>query len=221
MSTREDFTPERMPRTIDQVCPYKGNTWKLSFADAPDELVFLHVSVVQHCQLQAGMTLTAAQWTRVRRLETFRKAYQHACYLLDQRGYSYQGLFRKLTPKYEEAVCYAVVNRLVKNGLLNDWRYAEQAAHYYVETKKFGFRRAYQAMRAKGLLDEQIRAALAPYADRMTEILQTLVTGRFAPYFADPADRKQVEKGKAALVRRGYGFSEIQQALVAAHDEEK
>ena len=91
--------------------------------------------------------------------------------------------------------------------------YAEQTAHYYVEVKHFGLHRARQEMRRRGLLDSHITQALEPYARQLEENLQALVAGKYAACFADPRDRKQIEKGKAALVRRGYGFGEINRAV--------
>ena len=97
--------------TITTLAAHKGNTWKLELDDS-GELYFLHVSVVQRCGLQKGMTLTPQQWEQVQTTELARKAYQYACFLLDRRGYSYQEMFRKLEPKYPQSVCYATVDRL-------------------------------------------------------------------------------------------------------------
>ena len=112
--------------TITTLAAHKGNTWKLELDDS-GELYFLHVSVVQRCGLQKGMTLTPQQWEQVQTTELARKAYQYACFLLDRRGYSYQEMFRKLEPKYPQSVCYATVDRLAKFGQINDRAYAGTA----------------------------------------------------------------------------------------------
>ena len=49
--------------TITTLAAHKGNTWKLELDDS-GELYFLHVSVVQRCGLQKGMTLTPQQWIK-------------------------------------------------------------------------------------------------------------------------------------------------------------
>lgn len=198
---------------------HKGNTWKLELDDS-GELYFLHVSIVQRFQLRQDMELTEGAWEKVQQAELSRKAYQHACYLLDNRGYSYQEMFHKLEPKYPEAVCYAVVNRLAKYGLINDRVYAEQMAHHYVEVKHFGLYRARQEMRRRKLLDAQIDAALEPYEELTGEILMELIRRKYRKYFLDPEDRKTVEKGKAALVRQGYGFTQINAAVRSFFEEE-
>ena len=205
--------------TITLLKPYKGNTWELELDDS-GELQFLHVQIVTRFQLRTGMELTPEQWQTVQESELSRKAYQHACYLLDRRGYSYMEMFRKLEPKYPQSVCYATVDRLAKFGQINDRAYAEQLAHHYVEVKHFGLRRARQEMYRRGLLDEHITEALEPYEDEVTGgILEELVAGKYRKYFLDPDDRRTIEKGKAALVRQGYRFGEINAAVQAFLEE--
>ena len=83
-------------------------------------------------------------------------------------------------------------------------------------------RRAFQEMRRRGLLEEHISEALAPYEDEVTgEILAELVEGKYRKYFLDPDDRRTMEKGKAALVRRGYRFREINAAVRAFLEEQE
>ncbi len=197
---------------ITTLSPYKGNTWQLALDDSK-ELYFLHVSIVHKFHLEEGEVLEESQWEQICLAEQERKGYSYACYLLDIRSYSYQEMFHKLETKYEEEACFAIVDRLAANGLIQDARYAEQKAYYYIEGKRFGFHRARQEMRRRGLLDSHIEAALAPYTERTEEILEELIAGKYQRYFSDPSDQKQIEKGKAALVRQGYGFAEINRAV--------
>ena len=129
-------------------------------------------------------------------------------------------MIRKLERIYPQSVCFATVDRLAKFGLINDRAYAEQLALHYVEVKHFGLRRARQEMYRRGLLDEHITEALEPYEDEVTGgILEELVAGKYRKYFLDPDDRRTIEKGKAALVRQGYRFSEINAAVQAFLEE--
>ena len=89
-----------------------------------------------------------------------------------------------------------------------------------MEVKHFGLRRARQEMYRRGLLDEHITEALEPYEDEVTGgILEELVAGKYRKYFLDPDDRRTIEKGKAALVRQGYRFGEINAAVQAFLEE--
>lgn len=197
---------------------HKGETWKVEF-DHSGQLHFLHVSTVYAFSLALGMTLTASQWEAVWAAELGRKAYRHGQFLLDRRGYSFRELYHKLEEKYPPEVCLAVVQRLAKAGLLNDWRYAEQLAHRYIVVRRYGLYRARLEMRRRELLDEQIDAALAPYADKMEDVVLELMETKLRRYFADPGDYKMLEKGKAALARRGFSYGEIKGALERAELE--
>ena len=81
-----------------------------------------------------------------------RRAYERACYLLDDRDYSYAMLYRKLLQTYRDKdLCRSTCDRLVRNGLIDDRRYAEKCAEYLVERKKYGIYRAKQEMLHRGL----------------------------------------------------------------------
>ena len=138
-----------MRMTLTTVKPYKGTTWQLEL-DNSGELYFVQAEIVQQFGLQKDMTISEEEWEQVQQAELVRKAYSRACFLLDYRGYSYQEMFRKLEQNYPESVCYEVTDRLAENGLINDRKYAEQAAHHYVAVKHFGFRRARMEMRRRG-----------------------------------------------------------------------
>ncbi|MCC8110751.1 MAG: RecX family transcriptional regulator [Ruminococcus sp.] len=205
---------------ITTLSPYKGNTWKIAFDDE-ETLYFLNVSVVEKFSLKKEMEISEQEWERICNAELCRKAYSRACYLLDYRGYSYQEMYHKLEKTYPSAVCFAVVNRLAKQGLINDHRYAEQLAYRYIIVKGYGFQRAKQEMRRRELLDAQIDEALEPFAERTLEILAERVAEKYAKYFADASDRQQIEKGKAALVRQGYSFGEVNRAVKTYLEEQE
>ncbi len=197
---------------ITTLSAHKGETWKIAFDDS-DDLQFLHVSIVYAFHLKPGMELSESAWQQVWEAELCRKAYRYGCFLLDRRGYSFREMYHKLEPKYPPEVCLTAVRRLAQGGMINDRVYAEQLAHHYVEVKHYGFYRAKQEMRRRELLDEQIDAALSPYADQMEDVAYELVETKLRRYFEDPSDRKMIEKGKAALARRGFTYGQIKAAV--------
>ena len=94
-------------------------------------------------------------------------------YLLDVRDYTYVELFKKLKPNYPEEICYKVLNRLCEIGCINDRRYAEKYARYLCEVKKFGFFRAREEMKKRGLPQQLISEYLEPFEE--TEVCEILV----------------------------------------------
>ncbi len=144
-----------------------------------------------------------------------RRGFQRALYLLDRQGYSYQMMFRKLNQNYQEEVCYAIMNKLCDIGAVNDWKYAESAAQKAAEVKRYGPRRISQILYQKGIPKTVIDKTLLPYMDEELQIenILWLLNRKYEKLLTDPDDRQKVEKCKAALVRMGYGFSVISEAV--------
>ncbi len=68
-------------------------------------------------------------------------------------------------------------------------------------------------MRRKGLDDELIDEALADYEEETDAQLAALLERKYAADLQDPTDQKRINRVKAALVRRGYGYDAIRCAL--------
>jgi regulatory protein len=144
-----------------------------------------------------------------------RRAYQRALYLLDGQGYSYHMLFTKLVRNYDEEVCYEVLDRLAYHGLINDWKYAEQTARRAFEAKLYGPRRIREILYQKGIPSAVSDKTLLPYMDEELQLenVLRLMNKKYSRLLEDKNDRQKVEKCKAALVRMGYGYSVIGEAV--------
>lgn len=202
---------------ITNVSKYKGSTYMIEFEDRETE--FLNYRTVTQFNLKAGASLPLSAWEQIREEEQFRKATERALYLLDYKDYSYIDLFHKLEKNYSEEVCYRVMDKMVEMGTINDRRYAEGLARHYVEIKKFGRYRAFREMRGKGLTAEVAERALEPYEDSYYERLYELIEKKYARYILDDEDGKGVTKVKNALVRYGYSYDLIKEAISSFIEE--
>lgn len=142
-----------------------------------------------------------------------RHALQQAMRWLQYRPYTYKGMFQRLLPQYGETVSFTVMARLTEMGLINDYQYAQQMAHSVIEHKQYGLRRAREILLQKGIPKNVIAAVLLPYEETISERLQQLIHRRYAEKLTNREDRKTIEKVKASLVRKGYGFSEVNAAI--------
>ncbi len=174
------------------------------------EPLFINVDVLNGYHLQKDMTLPESAVLEIVHANDFRRAKERALYLLDERDYSYIELYKKLERNYDEDICLEVCNRLSEIGCINDRRYSERLAEYYCVTKRFGLRRAREEMRKRGISNELITEALYPYEDTVPDRISELIEKKYARYLTD---EKGVQKVKAALVRQGYSFSEVNKAL--------
>lgn len=196
---------------ITDITPYKGSVLRVELADA--DPLFLHRDIAADFHLKPGLELPEGALEEIRIASQKRRAYERALYLLDVRAHGFAELFEKLEQNYEEEVCYWVLGRLVKLGMINDRRYAASLAEKYVTVRHYGLYRAKQEMRRKGLDDELIDDALSAYAEETDAQLAALLERKYAPELQDPTDLKRINRVRAALVRRGYGYNAIRCAL--------
>lgn len=197
---------------ITSIKQYKGSTYEVELDE--NRKIYLHADIITDFGLFSGKTLERTELRKIIYASNSRRAFQYALHLLDYRDYSYKEMFGKLEKTYKnEDMCFAIMNKLVKIGVINDVRYAEKLARKYVESKRFGFYRAKREMVAKGLDSDTAEDALEAYADCSEENLEWLLEKKYSRLLTDSADRKSIEKVKSALVRYGYGFDEINRAV--------
>ncbi|MCD7824052.1 MAG: recombination regulator RecX [Oscillospiraceae bacterium] len=200
--------------TITSIEKYKGSTMRIDFDEG--EPLFINIDVLNEYHLQKDIAVPQSAIDQIVHSNDFRRAKERALYLLDERDYSYIELYKKLERNYSEDICLEVCNRLSEIGCINDRRYSERLAEHYCQTKRFGLRRAREEMRKRGISNELITEALYPYEDTASERIAELIDKKYARYLTD---EKGVQKVKAALVRQGYSFSEVNKALAEYESE--
>ncbi|MBR5682034.1 MAG: RecX family transcriptional regulator [Ruminococcus sp.] len=197
---------------ITSVTRYKGSTYEAELDDG--RKLYLHADIITDFGIRAGMETDRDTLRKIVYASNFRRAYQRALYLLDYRDYTYSEMFEKLIGNYKsEPLCTAVMKRLTEHGFIDDVRYAERMARKLVEIKRFGYRRCKRELMQKGLSEFIAVDALEAYGDTFGENLSELLRAKYSRYLTDREDRKTIEKVKSALVRYGYGFTEINKAV--------
>lgn len=199
---------------ITGVSKYKGMTYMIEFEQG--EPAFLNFEIVSAYNLKAGVSLPLSAWEKIVFDNEFRKAKERALYLLDYRDYSYIELYKKLEKNYSEEICDAVMDKMVELGTINDKRYAQGLARTYTEVRKYGYYKAFQMMRQKGLTKAVIDEALAEYEEGTYERLYELVERKYLRYLSD---EKGGNKVKNALVRAGYSYDVIKEVLRDIEEE--
>ena len=194
------------------VKPYKGSTYEAVLDD--ERRIYLHIDIITDFGIHSGMECDRAQLKKIIYASNFRRAYQFALHCLDYRDYSAKEMTRKLTDTYKNPdLCSAVVRKLIDNSIIDDARFAEKLARKFVESRKFGYRRAKREIIMKGIDEFTADDALAVYDSAFADNLMLLLESKHSRLLTDSSDKKSVEKVKCALVRYGYGFDEINQAI--------
>ena len=98
---------------------------------------------------------------RPRQLEIEAELYDSAIKILMRRAHSVSEMKKALTRRCEdEKLVRVVVDRLKRENLLDDARYARQFTRYRTESRKYGQFRIARDLRARGVPDRHIAAAL-------------------------------------------------------------
>ena len=134
---------------------------------------------------------------------------EKAVTLLSYRAHSRKELSDKLKHKTgcKEAELEEVLNRLEELGFLNDRIYASSVVRSCAR-KGYGAQRALSELARRGIPKELREEALADMPET-DGTLEQLIRGRLR----NPANRDEVRKVSAAMVRRGYTWDEIRHAI--------
>ena len=158
------------------------------------------------------MSLFDEEETELEYNSEYGRARKRAMYLLGARDYSSSALKEKLLNNYSEDTAERVVEDMKSYGFLDDEEYARKLASSLINGKKYGFYRAKTEMKRKGVEELTAEQALAEYEkEDYSQQLVSLIEKKYADKIQDGDDRRRTV---SALARRGYGFSEIKEAVL-------
>lgn len=143
-----------------------------------------------------------------------RLAFNSAMFSLDLRDHSEREMRNKLSRKFDENSVNEAVEKLVDLGLLNDRRYAENLTRELFERKKYGKNRVRNELFRRGIASDIINDVIEDYENENdTDNVKTIVDIIRKKYYNKLVDEKSRQKVVAALVRLGFSFSDIRQAM--------
>ena len=148
--------------------------------------------------------------------ESTQDCYPAALRLLTGQDYTELALKEKLKARgFRAQEAQAATDRLVREGYLNDRRYAERFIASVRETGKFTGHRLFQELRRRGVPAELIDELLQEPPDEDDEFKKAcaLVSRRYGAFDAGSADDREVRRVAGFLQRRGYRTALISRLL--------
>ena len=164
--------------------------------------------------LQKGAEVSPERLETLRQEDELRSARERALDLLSAAEQTSGTLRQKLLRWYGEEAVEAAVLRMEELGLINDLDYGRRYAADAVNLRGWPRRRIAMELQKKGVPAEVIEEALADITEE-TEI-ETACRLLEGPYRGRLRDRKERDKVKAALQRRGFSYEVIRQAVSRA-----
>ena len=164
--------------------------------------------------LQKGAEVSPERLETLRQEDELRSARERALDLLSAAEQTSGTLRQKLLRWYGEEAVEAAVLRMEELGLINDLDYGRRYTADAVNLRGWPRRRIAMELQKKGVPAEVIEEALADITEE-TEI-ETACRLLEGPYRGRLRDRRERDKVKAALQRRGFSYEVIRQAVSRA-----
>ena len=174
-----------------------------------DEAYFYSLNLKENDELTADelkdITLKAGE----------RRAYNYAVSLLSRREHTVKEITDKLNRKGYGQFAPKITERLALEGYLSDERFAGLYVRELINYKGYGRRRIKDELFRKGISKEIADDVLAEI-ELPENRLYELIEKKYIKYLDD---EKGIQKTINALLRLGYSYSEIRDALKKIADE--
>lgn len=156
-----------------------------------------------------------------RQLQTESELYDAAIKTLMRRAHSVHEMKKALARRCEdEKLVKTVLDRLKHNGLIDDERYAKQFTRHRAETRKQGEFRIARDLRARGVPDRHITAAIKEVSKESdpAAVLRTRIDRKLRLLRGEP-DEKKIASLYRSLLRAGFPADLIRRELQRATRE--
>ncbi len=157
-----------------------------------------------------------------RQLETEEELYEVAVRALMRRAHSVHEMKQKLERRSNnKLLVQLVMARLKENGQIDDARYAKQFTRQRTEGRKQGKFRISRDLRARGVPDRHIDAALKESAEQNDEAMMVRQRiERKLRVFRGEIDEKKMASIYSSLLRAGFSADVVRRELKAITKEE-
>jgi regulatory protein len=161
-------------------------------------------------------------FSKRRQLETEEELYDVAVRALMRRAHSVHEMKQKLERRSENKLLVQVVMaRLKENGQIDDAKYAKQFARQRTEGRKQGKFRISRDLRARGVPDRHIDAALKETAEQNDEsaMVRARIERKLRAYRGE-IDEKKMASIYGSLLRAGFSADVVRRELKAIVKED-
>ena len=165
--------------------------------------------------LKDGQEISGEEYAVLEETVNIRRAYNCAVSLLSRRDHSKAELLRKLKEKGFAEGSQQAIEKLEQSGYIDDERFCRLYASELMRLKGYGKRRIEQELYLKGVDREIIKGVMDEISfdtDKLSDIIKR-------KYLAKMNDEKGRQKAFNGLLRLGYSYSEIRDALELLQDE--
>lgn len=168
-----------------------------------------------------GTDIDEDQWQMLLEEINYKKALNKCGDFLSRRNHSVAELKRKLLRTVDEKSADRAINRYIEAGYLDDEGYCEELIEYLANVKKYSPAHIKQECFKRGIASEIIGSKLSAFID---ENEYSSVNSAVEIIMSKYLSKLQQENGKqkviAALMRKGFSYSDVTEALNRIDNDE-
>lgn len=178
------------------------------------------LEIIRQNDLRVGKEVEEALLEDLKYQAELRKTRERAFYLLSYRDHSEKELYDKLCKNARPEIAAAIVAKMLDLKLLDDERYAQKLAEYYLCSKRWSYRKSLFELRKKGIASELAEQVLEALAVDPIEQISYLIDHKYYRYLGDFKGNQKVIH---ALARLGFQYDDIKTAIseYEVEDEEQ
>lgn len=171
-------------------------------------LVSVDDMVLQQNNLQIGSCLTQQELNCVIGQGQNARAVDKCYNLLSFRMHGKRELYNKLLKTFDSETAQYAVDKMDNLGYINDTTFAQMKAEYLLNVKKYSLSATRAKLLSLGIDKEVVNGVLLNFdIDNQIDEIVNLINKKYATKLDQP------EKVIAALMRKGFKYGEIRQAL--------
>lgn len=164
-----------------------------------------------------GDELSEEEWKALTDKIYYKKAIDKCYDLLSRRDHSVKELKTKLLRTVDEENADRAIAKMLDYGYLNDEKYARSLVSYLSQTKNMSSSFIKQELYKRGIPSDIISNALEDVEiDNIASVVELIQT-KYASKLSSPDGEKKVI---AALMRKGFSYSDIRYAFERIENEE-
>lgn len=164
-----------------------------------------------------GSEITEEQWQELVDSVNYKKAIDKCYNLLSRRDHSVYELKTKLLRTVDEKNAELALERMLELGYLDDEKYARRVVDYLLNKRNMSSSFIKQELYKRGIDADIISSAMQEaHIDNVPSVIE-LIQGKYNNKLSAENGR---EKVVAALMRKGFSYSDIKEAFYRIENDE-
>jgi regulatory protein len=161
-------------------------------------------------RLKIGLEITDEVLLQLVKESHTKRAKSRALWYVSRGDCPKKALFTKLKRAFPDYAAEAAVERLEELGLINDTEYAKRRLQLVVDAKKVSLKMAMRMLEAEGFSRSDVELAAEEVNVDTKKAILDLIDRKYKQKLSD---KKGIDNTIAALMRKGYSYGEVFEAL--------